>query len=223
MANYQLFLHEQGKTMIAEAYRIFRTNLQFAKLNGTLQTIMFTSTGPGEGKSTTVANLAVALAQMGKRVVVMDCDLRRPVQHRIFAVRQHGLTNILTADLPVVEQLQKTVVPKLRLLASGPTPPNPSELLGTVKMTELMETLKAETDYLIIDTSPILTVTDAEVLAAQVDGIVLVIGSGMVRPILAQRTKDLLLKSKGNIVGVVLNRVELGSEERHYYQYLVRK
>jgi capsular exopolysaccharide synthesis family protein len=215
--NYQLIVHEQAKSIVAEAYRILRTNLQFAKVNGPLQTIMFTSMGPGEGKSTTVANTAIAIAQTGKRVIVIDCDLRNPALHKIFTLSRQGLTNVLTENLPVAQQLQTTVVPNLRVLTSGPLPPNPSELLGSIKMIELLETLKREADYLLVDASPVLAVTDAGVLASKVDGILMVISSGMVRPALARRTKDLLVKAKGNILGVVLNRVELDREEQYYY------
>jgi capsular exopolysaccharide synthesis family protein len=215
--NYQLIVHEQAKSIVAEAYRILRTNLQFAKVNGPLKTIMFTSMGPGEGKSTTVANTAIAIAQTGKRVIVIDCDLRNPALHKIFTLSRQGLTNVLTENLPVAQQLQTTVVPNLRVLTSGPLPPNPSELLGSIKMIELLETLKREADYLLVDASPVLAVTDAGVLASKVDGILMVISSGMVRPALARRTKDLLVKAKGNILGVVLNRVELDREEQYYY------
>jgi capsular exopolysaccharide synthesis family protein len=222
VSNYQLIVHEQAKSTIAEAYRTLRTNLQFAKVSGRLQTIMFTSTGPDEGKSTTAANTAIVLAQAGKRVIVMDCDLRQPMLHKFFSLRQQGITNVLTENLPVVQQLQDTAVPNLRILAAGPIPPNPSELLGSVKMAALLETLKQKADYLLLDTPPVLAVTDAGVLAALADGIIMVISSGVVRPGLARRAKDLLLKANGHILGVVLNRVELDREERYCYHYLLK-
>jgi capsular exopolysaccharide synthesis family protein len=222
MSEYQsqLIVHEQAKSTIAEAYRTLRTNLQFAKAHGALQTIIFTSMGPGEGKSTTVANVAIALAQTGKKTLIIDCDLRRPAQHKIFSLRLQGVTNVLTQDIPVAQQLQNTVVPNLQVMTSGPIPPNPSELLGSRKMAEMLETLKQEIDYLLLDTSPVLAVTDTGVLASQADGIVMVVGSGMARPAMAQRAKDLLLKAKGTILGVVLNQVALEREELDYYHYL---
>ena len=219
MANHQLIVHEQVKSPIAEAYRTLRTNLQFAKVNGALQTIMFTSTGPGEGKSTTTANTAVALAQTGKRVILIDCDLRKPVQHKIFGLPPQGLTNILAENRTVASQLQNTVVKNLQVIGAGPIPPNPSELLGSEAMGQLLTTLKNQCDFLIVDAPPVMAVTDAGVLASKVDGIVLVISSRMVRPELAQRAKELLLRANGNILGVVLNRVELNKDEIHYYHY----
>ncbi|HYH03941.1 MAG TPA: CpsD/CapB family tyrosine-protein kinase [Bacillota bacterium] len=219
MANYQLIVHEQVKSPIAEAYRTLRTNIQFAKINNALKTIMFTSTGPGEGKSTTAANTAVALAQTGKRVILIDCDLRKPVQHKIFGLLPQGITNLLVENRTVASQLQNTMVKNLRVLGCGPIPPNPSELLGSEAMDQLLITLKNESDVLIVDAPPVMAVTDAGVLASKVDGIIMVISSRMVRPELAQRAKELLLRANGNILGVVLNRVELNKDELHYYHY----
>ncbi len=220
----QLIVYEQAKSPIAEAYRTLRTNIQFSKTDGELKVIMFTSSGPGEGKSTTIANTAVALAQSGKQVILMDCDLRKPVQHKIFGKKNRGVTNILVEDLLVEDLLvedfiQETQVENLRLLTSGPIPPNPSELLGTRKMQNLIENLKKQCDYLIIDAPPVIAVTDACVLAAKVDGITLVVNSGSIRPEMAQKAKDLLVKANGHLLGVVLNRVEIEEEHAYYYYY----
>lgn len=138
----RLIVHEEAKSPIAEAYRTLRTNLQFSKSEGKLKTIMFTSAGPGEGKSTTVANTAVALAQSGKKVILMDCDLRKPVQHKIFGKKNRGLTNILVEEVKIEDFLQKTEIENLRILTGGPIPPNPSELLGSNKMQEVLDYLK---------------------------------------------------------------------------------
>lgn len=219
MSNKQLIVHEQVKSPIAEAYRTLRTNLQFSGVSGCLKSLMFTSTGPGEGKSTTAANTAVALAQTNQRVILVDCDLRKPTQHKIFGLRPKGLTNILSENISWESQLQPTMVNNLRLLAAGPIPPNPSELLGSPQMFQLLEELKKETDYLVVDAPPVMAVTDAGVLASKVDGILLVISSRMVRPELAQRAKELLLRANGKILGVVLNRVELNKDEVQYYHY----
>lgn len=215
----RLIVHEDAKSPIAEAYRTLRTNIQFSKTDGELKTVMFTSSGPGEGKSTTVANTAVALAQSGKRVILMDCGLRKPVQHKIFGKKNRGITNILVEEQSPAGFIQETQVENLRVLTSGPIPPNPSELLGTRKMQELMDYLKNQCDYLIIDAPPVVAVTDACVLAAKVDGITLVVNSGSVRPEMAQKAKELLLKANGHLLGVILNRVEIEEEHAYYYYY----
>jgi capsular exopolysaccharide synthesis family protein len=219
MPERQLIVHEQAKSPIAEAFRTLRTNLQFSRADGKLQAIMFTSAGPGEGKSTIVANNAVAIAQSGKRVIVLDCDLRKPAQHRIFGVKNRGLTNHLVEEMPLAELLQETKITNLRVLTSGPIPPNPSELLGSVRMQETIETLKQESDYIILDTSPVVAVTDACVLASRVNGVVLVLDASQVRPEMAQRAKELLLRAKGQILGVILNKVEISDEHSYYYYY----
>ena len=212
-------MHEDPKSPIAEAYRTLRTNIQFSKTDGELKSIMFTSSGPGEGKSTTIANIAVALAQSGKNVILMDCDLRKPVIHKIFGKKNRGITNILVEEVPADNFLQDTEIENLRILTSGPIPPNPSELLGSRKMQELLDYLKTQADYLIIDAPPVIAVTDACVLASRVDGITLVINSGTIRPEMAQKAKDLLIKAKGHVLGVILNRVEIEEEDSYYYYY----
>ncbi|AJQ26010.1 CpsD/CapB family tyrosine-protein kinase [Pelosinus fermentans] len=215
----KLIVYEDAKSPIAEAYRTLRTNIQFSKTDGELKTIMFTSSGPGEGKSTTIANTAVALAQSGKKVILVDCDLRKPVQHKIFGKKNRGVTNILVEEIEADHFIQETQVENLRLLTSGPIPPNPSELLGSAKMQELIKYLKTQADYVIIDAPPVIAVTDASVLASKVDGITLIINSGSVRPEMAQKAKDLLIKANGHLLGVILNRVEIEEEHAYYYYY----
>lgn len=215
----KLIVYEDAKSPIAEAFRTLRTNIQFSKGDAELRTIMFTSAGPGEGKSTTTANTAVALAQAGKKVILIDCDLRKPVQHKTFGKKNKGLTNILVGDLSIDAALQETEIENLRLLTSGPIPPNPSELLSTVRMQEVLNYLKGQADYVIVDAPPVVAVTDASVLASKVDGINLVIAAGIVRPEMAQKAKELLIKAKGHILGVILNRIEIEEEHAYYYYY----
>jgi capsular exopolysaccharide synthesis family protein len=215
----QLIVYEDAKSPISEAYRTLRTNIHFAKGDGEIKTVMFTSSGPGEGKSTTAANTAVALAQSGKKVIIVDCDLRKPVQHKIFGKSNKGLTNILVENIPIESVLQQTQVENLYLLTSGPIPPNPSELLGGKKLVEVLDALKLQADYVIIDAPPVIAVTDACVLASKVDGVNLVIGAGIVRPEMAQKAKELLTKAKGHLLGVILNRVEIEQEHAYYYYY----
>lgn len=215
----KLIVQEDAKSPISEAYRTLRTNIQFAKVDSDIKTIMFTSAGPGEGKSTTAANTAVALAQSGKEVLLVDCDLRKPVQHRIFGKKNRGVTNILVEDLPFEQFIQETDVSGLKVLTSGPIPPNPSELLGSAKMVRLIDLLKMQADYVVIDAPPVVAVTDASVLSSKVDGILLVVSAGIARPEMAQKAKEALERANGHILGVVLNRVEIDAEHSYYYYY----
>ena len=219
MAERKLIVHEQPKSPSSEAYRTLRTNLQFAKVDGELKTIMYTSAGPAEGKSITIANTAVAIAQSGKKVILLDCDLRKPVLHKIFNRKNHGITNILVENLNIVDYIQDTDIENLRLVTSGPIPPNPSELLGSQKMADMLAFLRGQADMILIDAPPVIAVTDASVLASQVDGCTLVLGSGTVRPEMAQRAKELLTAANGKILGVILNRAEIDDEHAYYYYY----
>ncbi|MBC8016363.1 MAG: CpsD/CapB family tyrosine-protein kinase [Sporomusaceae bacterium] len=213
----RLIVHEQSKSPIVEAYRTLRTKILYSKNYGELKSILFTSTGSAEGKSTTIANMAVVLAQAGKKVILMDCDLRKPVQHLIFGKKNRGLTNILAEEGSPQELLQDTEIKNLKILTSGPNPLNPSELLGCEKMRELFDYLKTQADYLIIDAPPVIAVTDACVLASQVDGIFLVVNSGTIRREMAQKARDLLIEASGRVLGVILNRVEIEGEDDYYY------
>lgn len=215
----QLIVHEQAKSPIAEAYRTLRTNLQFSKIDGVLKAIILTSAGPGEGKSTTLANLAVTLANSGKKVILLDCDLRKPSQHKIFGKKNRGLTNVLVEKLPINDFIQDTDITNLRLLTSGPIPPNPSELLGSKGMQGVLDELKNAADVLLIDTPPVVAVTDVCVLAQQADGVALVLDAGTIRPEMAQKAKELLLKAHARLLGVILNRVEIETEHSYYYYY----
>ena len=215
----RLIVHDQPKSPIAEAYRTLRTNIQYARVDGELKVLLFTSAGPGEGKSTVAANSAVALAQAGHRVVLVDCDLRKPVQHHVFKLNKKGLTNCLVGESPVVELLQETEVPNLRVLTSGPIPPNPAELLGSARMDVALTALKEVVDYLVLDCPPVIAVTDACVLARKADGVFLVLDADQVRPEMAQKAKELLVNAQATIAGVILNRAEIESEHSYYYYY----
>lgn len=217
--NRQLIVHQEAKSPIAEAYRTLRTNIQFVKAGEEVKTAMLTSAGPGEGKSTTAANLAVAVAQSGKKVVLIDCDLRKPVQHRIFGKKNKGLTNYLVESIDPANLLMETEVDNLYLLPSGPIPPNPSELLSSGKMLELLNYCKAQFDFIVVDAPPAVAVTDACVLASKVDGVILVLAAGQVRPEMAQKAKELINRANGHILGVILNRVEIDADHAYYYYY----
>ena len=216
---HQLIVHEQPKSPIAEVYRTLRTNIQYAKVDGELKVLLFTSAGPGEGKSTVAANTAVALAQAGHRVILVDCDLRKPVQHHVFSLNKKGLTNCLVGESPAAELLQDTEAPNLRVLTSGPIPPNPAELLGSSRMGQALDALKEIADYIVIDCPPVIAVTDASVLSRRADGVILVLDANQVRPEMAQKAKELLENAQANILGTILNRAEIESEHSYYYYY----
>lgn len=216
---HQLIVHEQPKSPIAEAYRTLRTNIQYARVDGELKVLLFSSAGPGEGKSTVTANTAVALAQAGHRVILVDCDLRKPVQHHVFNVNKKGLTNCLVGESSAVDLLQNTEVPNLQVLASGPIPPNPAELLGSSRMDALIASLKEVSDFLLIDCPPVIAVTDACVLARKADGVFLVLDANQVRPEMAIKAKELFENAQGVILGAILNRAEVESEHSYYYYY----
>lgn len=198
----------------AEAYRTLRTNLLFSSLDRPLHTILITSSAPNEGKSTTLANLAVTMAEAEQRVLMVDCDLRRPSLHTLFGLpNEHGLTSSMLEQAESALPIQATSVPGLRLLPSGPLPPRPADLLGSRRMGAMLERLRREADIVLFDTPPVGAVTDAAVLAPQMDGVLLVLHAGQTRRDRAREARQILDKVKANIVGVVLNGAKL---ERGY-------
>ncbi len=208
------------KSGVAEAYRSLRTNIQFYNVGERVRRILVTSAGPSEGKSTTSANLAITFAQAGNRVIIIDCDLRRPFLHRVFQVSNLiGLTNVMVGESTLEEVLRPTEVPGLSVLTSGPIPPNPAEMLGAARMREVLEQLSDLADVIIIDSPPVIAVTDASVLAPLSDGVVLVVGSGTVNREMAQRAKAQLEAVRAKILGVVLNGVETNGSGYYYYYY----
>ncbi len=206
----------------SEAYRVLRTNIQVANVDQPVKTLLVTSPNPVEGKSLTAANLAVVMAQAGLRTVLIDADLRRPSQHRLFGVtNDFGLTNgLLQQDLAADGYIHSTEVENLRLVTSGQIPPNPTELLGSKRMQRLIHALRDQADMIILDSPPCLPLADAAVLARQVDGVLLVVDAGSTRRDSATRAKEALERAGGKVLGVALNRVSArGSGYYHYYYY----
>jgi non-specific protein-tyrosine kinase len=203
----------------AEAYRGIRTNLQFSSIDQPLHTLLITSANPREGKSLTAANLAIAFAQSGQRVILVDADLRRPTLHKMLSLSNKvGLTSVLVdSSEQISDALQPAMVENLRVMCCGPLPPNPSEMLGSKRMSQVIESLQQEADTVIFDGAPVLAVTDSLVLGARTDGVLLVIEAGRTRHVHAQRSKEALAKVGGQVLGVVLNRVLARSEG--YYSY----
>lgn len=208
------------KSTTAEQYRTIRTNIDFSQVDSDLKTIMVTSSGPGEGKSTTAANLSVVMAQQGKRVLLIDADMRKPTMHYTFRLRNtHGLTTLLTKRTIFDQTVQKTEVENLFVLTSGPIPPNPAELLSSVVMESFIKHALTLFDAVIIDTPPVLAVTDAQILANLCDGTVLVARSGGTEKEAALKAKELLTKAKAKILGVVLNGKPISKSDSYYYYY----
>lgn len=219
MDRENLIINKGTKSVVAEAYRMLRTNIMYSSIDKKIKTITVTSSGPGEGKSTTTCNFAIALAHAGSKVLVIDADLRKPRVHKYFGVsNKMGLTNIIVEDFQWTEYIHKIdELPNLHILSSGPIPPNPSELAGSTKMRTFLDSLKDIYDYIIIDTPPVGVVTDAALIGSYTDGTVLVVSSGNVEIEAAKRSKALLQNVNANILGVVLNKIP--TKEGGYYKY----
>lgn len=219
MAEIDFITHYDSRSPVSEAYRAIRTNLQFAGAGKQLKTLVFTSAVPSEGKSTTVANLAIVMGQDDKKILLIDCDMRKPVIHRRFGLLNRGLSNCFVEDLPLKEVIQADVFPNLDVVTSGPVPPNPAELLGSKKMKALLQEAAEAYDYVFLDMPPVLAVTDAALMSSQVDGTVLVIGSGDISPDEGKQAQSVLEKVHANILGVILNKVPQHHKSGYYYYY----
>ncbi len=209
------------RSPIAEAYRVLRTNLRFTGIENPSGALLVTSAGPGEGKTTTAANLAVTLAQSGRRVILIDADLRRPSIHKVFSLpNEIGLSSLFLGDAPTLESvLQPTLVEGLSVITSGPLPPNPAEVLDSKQMNEILTSLRGQSDMLILDSPPVLAVADASILGSRCSGTVLVIDSGKTRSDVCRRAVETLTKTKGKLFGVVLNKLSARRAAGYYYYY----
>jgi len=217
MAQPALITLTNPRSPASEAFRTLRTNLIFSSLREPLHTLVITSPAPEEGKSITLANLAVTLAQSGKSTVIVDCDLRRPSQHTIWGVDQEpGLTTMVLDGLkkpPLVD----LGVENLQLLPSGPLPPNPADLLGSPKMDAIIDQLKKSAEIVLFDAPPVIAVTDATLLAAKLDGVLLVLRAGGTRREHAERAKSLLERVNVRLVGAVLTDALVDARMGGYY------
>ena len=217
MEGLNLVTQNDPKNPGAEAYRVIRTGIQFAQAGKELQTIALTSCTPNEGKSTTIANLAVVLTQAGKSVLLIDCDMRNPTVHKNFNLSNKlGLSSCISMGTALSDAVQKTSIEGLYALTGGVIPPNPSELLGSERMQNVLQRAKEEYDYVLIDTPPVMPVTDALIVSRFVDGMILVIASAEVKVEMARDVKNQLVNAGANILGVVLNKVR---SEHHGYGY----
>lgn len=207
------------KSPISEQYRTIRTNLEFTSVGHKLQMITVTSATTGEGKSTTAANLAVVYAQLGKRVILIDCDLRKPTAHYTFNVSSHaGLSTILAGRITAERAIQETEQTNLHVLVSGPIPPNPTELLASPRMVDLLRELRERYDVVIVDAPPMMQVADARLLANVSDGTILVIGCDNSDRQLVLKAKAQLERTGTQMLGLVLNR-RSHKGNKSYYAY----
>ncbi len=221
------------RSPISEAYRVLRTGIQFSAVDTPDHSIILvTSANPSEGKSLTVGNLGVVMAQSGKNVLIIDADLRRPRQHQIFGASKNiGLTNLMLEYNPNENdattmalfkqhiQIPKNGVGGLHILASGPIPPNPSELLGSAKMRALLKSLRNHFDMVILDSPPALAVTDAVLLSTQADGVLIVLDSGRTKKPQLRQVNEMLTEVNAHVIGTVLNRLSARGDGYYYYYY----
>ena len=213
-----LIVASQPRHPIAESYRRLRTNLRFSSVNEPTRVLLMTSATPSEGKTTTAANLAATVAQAGHRVVLIDADLRKPQQHKLFQLpKGPGLTDALLSSGEPTFFLRDSDVPNLQLLTCGSIPPNPAELLGSQPMHRLIEQLKEMVDFVIIDAPPLLAVTDAQVLAGHAQGVLLVVNTSSTSRALVANAAAALLQVEARLLGVVLNRMTRSPRSYYYY------
>ncbi|MRR09755.1 polysaccharide biosynthesis tyrosine autokinase, partial [bacterium] len=216
----RLISHHLPRSPISEAYRMLRTNLQFLNPDRPIRSILVTSAGPSEGKTTTAANLAITMAQVGARTLLVDGDLRRPMVAGVFGIDgQPGLTELLIKEGELKKVARPSGIDNLQIVPAGTLPPNPSELLGSQKMKAVIEAMKECCDLVIFDCPPVITVTDAAVLSAEADVVLLVVQSGKTDREMAKRARALLNNVKANVAGVVLNNISPELQAGYYYYY----
>lgn len=220
MDRLRLFTLKNPKSIASEAFRTLRTNIQFTNIDKSIKSIVVTSSGPGEGKTTITCNLAASIAQTDKRVLLIDCDMRKPRVHKVFGITNlDGLTNILMGEKKIsdVEFKEDQDIKSLTVVTSGPIPPNPAELLGSRRMRDFLEDMRDQFDMIILDSPPINLVTDSAVLSTITDGTIMVVEVGKTDSEAAINGKELLDKVNANLIGVVLNKIP--TRGRSYYNY----
>lgn len=210
-------VEKEPKSVAAESYRTLRTNIEYSIIDEKNKVILVTSSEPGEGKTTTSGNIALALAQSDKKVIIVDCDLRKPSIHKRFKLSNEvGLSEVILGKESITFAGQK-YSDNLTVLTSGKIPPNPSEMLASKNMTSLVEALKKVFDYVILDTPPVLAVTDAQIIATKADGVVLVVRAEKTKKDTVKSALELLKKVNANILGTVLNGTEMKKDNYYYY------
>lgn len=212
-------LHSPRSTA-SESYRGIRTNIMFSTAESVPQVILVSSAGPREGKTITAANIAIIMAQAGSKIIILDCDMRRPEIHNLFgATRDRGMSNILVGVDNIGEIIQSTEIPNLDVITSGPIPPNPSEMLGSKRMESLLVALRKKYDHILIDSPPVTAVTDASVLSKSADGVIMVIRTGDMARQIVKNGIDQFNNVGAHFIGAVLNGIDLSSSKYSYYYY----
>ena len=204
-------------SMVSEQFRTLRTNIEFSSPDKEIRSITITSASPSEGKSTMAANLAIVFAQAGKKVLLIDADMRKPTMHYTFGISTYrGLSTVLTRQWRLESAVNKTRISGLDLLTCGPIPPNPAELLASQAMDSLLLEFKKKYDIVIVDSPPILSVTDGQILANKCDGSVLVLNSGKTDKEMALKAKATIIASNTKLIGVVLNNLAMPNNAYYY-------
>lgn len=219
-AAINLVTHYSPKSPISEAFRTMRTNIHFADPDHLITTLLVTSAGPSEGKSTIVSNLAITIANSGRKTLLIDCDLRKPNLHNLFETdRDPGLTNILSGKMSQEEGIRDTKIENLSLITSGPIPPNPTEMVDSQVMRSQIESFQKDFDMILFDSPPIVAVTDAAIISSYTAGVLLVVELGRSRGSSVNRGIDLLDKVKANLLGIVTNNISSGYRYDYGYYY----
>lgn len=213
-----MFVMEKApKSIDAEAYRSLRSNIEYSSFDDEYRAIVVTSSVPGEGKSTTSGNLALSLAQSGNKVLLVDCDMRKPSIHKKFKISNMSGTAELLLRKESFEDVANCYNENLTIITAGKIPPNPSEMLSSRAMTAFIKEMKKEFKYIILDTPPLQAVTDAQVLSTKADGVLLIVRAGSTKRDAVLNSVDLIKKVKGKVIGTVLNGVE--NKKNSYYYY----
>lgn len=211
-------VQKNPKSIAAEAYRSLKTNIQYSSFDKEYKTIVITSSNPGEGKSTTSGNLALTLAEGESRVLLVDCDMRKPSMHKNFRVTNtYGIADILLQRKKVMD-VAHMYNKNLSIITAGKVPPNPAEMLGSKAMSAFLEEMKEHFDYIILDTPPVQVVADAQILSTKVDGTIIVVRAGVTKKEDVNDTVNTLKKVNANIIGTVLHAVD-NSKNKYYYYY----
>ena len=214
-------VEKEPKSMVAESYRTLRTNIQYSSFDKEYRIIVVTSAEPGEGKTTTAGNLALCMSQEDKKVILIDCDLRKPRLHKSFKISNSvGLSDVIIGKEDLIIAIHK-YNENLVVLTSGKIPPNPAEMLSSKSMGELLDTLKDSFDYIILDTPPVLAVTDSQILSTKADGTILVVRAEKTKKDSVKNSINLLKQVNANIIGTVLNGVDMSRDK--YYRYYGKK
>ncbi|MBN6851533.1 protein-tyrosine kinase [Staphylococcus saprophyticus] len=215
-----LYVHDKPKSTVSEKFRGIRSNIMFSSAEKEIQSLLITSEKPLSGKSTISANIAVTYAQAGYKTLIIDGDMRKPTQHYIFDLPNNsGLSNLIVNKATYTESIKETKVENLAILTAGPTPPNPSELIASTQFDEIYNELLSDYDFIVVDTPPVNTVTDAQVYAQTIQNCALVIDVEKNNKNEVKKAKDLINKAGGKLLGAILNKTAIDKSSSYYYYY----